>query len=73
MSERRSISTHLSAAILNLTEEEILNYIFEKKTSRSDFAGSCATRAILGSASPEKIDALSQFGKNIGMALSDHR
>ena len=52
---------------INLTEEEYLT-IIEKKTAVL-ISAACATGAILGSASPEKIDALSQFGKNIGMAF----
>ncbi len=52
---------------INLTEEEYLT-IIEKKTAVL-ISAACATGAILGSASPEKIDALAQFGKNIGMAF----
>ena len=52
---------------INLTEEEYLT-IIEKKTAVL-ISAACATGAILGSASPEKIDAMSQFGKNIGMAF----
>ena len=52
---------------INLTEEEYLT-IIEKKTAVL-ISAACATGAILGSASPKKIDALSQFGKNIGMAF----
>jgi len=52
---------------INLTEEEYLT-IIEKKTAVL-ISAACATGAILGSASPENIDALSQFGKNIGMAF----
>jgi len=52
---------------INLTEEEYLT-IIEKKTAVL-ISAACATGAILGSASPEKIDALSQFGKNIGLAF----
>ena len=52
---------------INLTEEEYLN-IIEKKTAVL-ISAACATGAILGSASQKKIDALSQFGKNAGMAF----
>ena len=52
---------------INLTEEEYLT-IIEKKTAVL-ISAACATGAILGSASQEKIDALSQFGKNAGMAF----
>ena len=52
---------------INLTEEEYLT-IIEKKTAVL-ISAACAAGAILGSASPEKIDALSQFGKNMGMAF----
>jgi octaprenyl-diphosphate synthase len=52
---------------VNLTEEEYLT-IIEKKTAVL-ISVSCAAGAILGSASSEKIDALSQFGRNIGMAF----
>jgi octaprenyl-diphosphate synthase len=55
---------------INLTEEEYFS-IIEKKTAVL-ISAACATGAILGSASPEKIDALAQFGKNIGHGLSDH-
>lgn len=52
---------------VNLTEEEYLT-IIEKKTAVL-ISAACASGAILGSASPEKIDALAQFGWNIGMAF----
>jgi len=52
---------------INLTEEEYLT-IIEKKTAVL-ISAACATGAILGSASQKKIDALSQFGKNLGMAF----
>jgi octaprenyl-diphosphate synthase len=52
---------------VNLTEEEYLT-IIEKKTAVL-ISAACATGAILGSASPEKKDALAQFGRNIGMAF----
>jgi octaprenyl-diphosphate synthase len=52
---------------INLTEEEYLT-IIEKKTAIL-ISAACATGAMMGSASQEKIDALSQFGKNAGMAF----
>jgi octaprenyl-diphosphate synthase len=52
---------------VNLTEEEYLT-IIEKKTAVL-ISAACAAGAILGSASPEKIDALAQFGRNIGMTF----
>ena len=52
---------------VNMTEEEYLT-IIEKKTAVL-ISAACAAGAILGSASPEKIDALAQFGRNIGMAF----
>jgi octaprenyl-diphosphate synthase len=52
---------------INLTEEEYLT-IIEKKTAVL-ISAACATGAMMGSASQEKIDALSQFGKNAGMAF----
>ena len=52
---------------INLTEEEYLT-IIEKKTAIL-ISAACATGAIMGSASQEKINALSQFGKNAGMAF----
>jgi octaprenyl-diphosphate synthase len=52
---------------INLTEEEYLT-IIEKKTAVL-ISAACATGAILGSTSQEKIDALAQFGKNVGMAF----
>ena len=52
---------------INLTEEEYFN-IIEKKTAVL-ISASCAAGAILESASPEKIDALAQFGLNAGMAF----
>ena len=52
---------------INLTEEEYFS-IIEKKTAVL-ISASCAAGAILGSASPEQIDVLAQFGRNIGMAF----
>jgi octaprenyl-diphosphate synthase len=52
---------------INLTEEEYLT-IIEKKTAVL-ISAACATGAMMGSASQKKIDALSQFGKNAGMAF----
>jgi octaprenyl-diphosphate synthase len=52
---------------INLTEEEYLT-IIEKKTAIL-ISAACATGAMMGSASQGKIDALSQFGKNAGMAF----
>jgi len=52
---------------VNLTEEEYLT-IIEKKTAVL-ISATCVSGAILGSASPEKMDALAQFGRNIGMAF----
>lgn len=52
---------------VNLTEEEYLT-IIEKKTAVL-ISAACASGAILGSASSENIDALAQFGRNIGMAF----
>ncbi|MBN1472023.1 MAG: polyprenyl synthetase family protein [Syntrophaceae bacterium] len=52
---------------MNLTEEEYLK-IIEKKTAVL-ISASCAAGAILGSASPAKIEALSLFGLNAGMAF----
>ncbi|MGP8152774.1 MAG: polyprenyl synthetase family protein [Smithella sp.] len=52
---------------INLAEEEYFS-IIEKKTAVL-ISASCAAGAIMGSASPEKIDALAQFGKNAGMAF----
>ena len=52
---------------VNLTEEEYLT-IIEKKTAVL-ISAACAAGSILGSASPEKIDALANFGRNIGMAF----
>jgi octaprenyl-diphosphate synthase len=52
---------------IDLTEEEYLT-IIEKKTAVL-ISAACATGAILGSASPEKIGALSRFGKHLGMAF----
>ncbi len=52
---------------VNMTQEEYLS-IIEKKTAVL-ISASCASGAILGSAAPDKIDALSRFGKNAGMAF----
>lgn len=52
---------------VNMTEEEYFS-IIEKKTAVL-ISASCAAGAILGSASPEQIDALALFGRNIGMAF----
>ncbi len=52
---------------INLTEEEYFN-IIEKKTAVL-ISASCAAGAILESASPEKLEALAQFGLNAGMAF----
>ena len=52
---------------INMTREDYLS-IIEKKTAVL-ISAACATGAILGSATPEKVDALSNFGKNAGMAF----
>ena len=52
---------------INLSENEYLK-IIEKKTAVL-ISASCAAGAILGSAQSEKIDALSSFGLNAGMAF----
>jgi len=52
---------------VNLTEEEYLT-IIEKKTAVL-LSVACAAGAILGSASPDKIKALEQFGYKIGKAF----
>ena len=52
---------------VNLTEEEYLT-IIEKKTAVL-LSAACAAGAILGSASPVKIEALEQFGYKIGKAF----
>ena len=52
---------------VNLTEEDYLT-IIEKKTAGL-LSAACAAGAILGSASPDKIEALEQFGYNIGKAF----
>ena len=52
---------------VNITEEEYLA-IIEKKTAVL-LSAACAAGAILGSASQDKVDALYQFGHNIGMAF----
>lgn len=52
---------------INMTRDDYLN-IIEKKTAVL-ISASCAAGAILGSASPEKIDAMARFGKNAGMAF----
>jgi octaprenyl-diphosphate synthase len=52
---------------VNITEEEYLA-IIEKKTAVL-LSAACAAGAILGSASEDKIEAMSQFGYKIGMAF----
>ncbi len=52
---------------VNITEEEYLE-IIEKKTAVL-LSAACAAGAILGSAPEDKIDALTRFGYNIGMAF----
>jgi octaprenyl-diphosphate synthase len=52
---------------VDMTQDEYLS-IIEKKTAVL-IAASCATGAILGGESKEKIDALSGFGLNAGMAF----
>ena len=52
---------------VNLTEEDYLT-IIEKKTAVL-LSAACAAGAILGSAAPEKIEALKQFGYKIGKAF----
>jgi octaprenyl-diphosphate synthase len=52
---------------VNLTEEDYL-IIIEKKTAVL-LSAACAAGAILGSASPDKIEALEQFGYKIGKAF----
>jgi octaprenyl-diphosphate synthase len=52
---------------VNITEEEYLT-IIEKKTAVL-LSAACAAGAILGSAPEEKINALTRFGHNIGMAF----
>jgi len=52
---------------VNLTEEDYLT-IIEKKTAVL-LSAACAAGAILGSASPDKIEALKQFGYKIGKAF----
>lgn len=52
---------------VNLTEDEYL-CIIEKKTAVL-ISAACASGAILGSASPDKTEALEQFGYNIGKAF----
>lgn len=52
---------------VNLTEEDYLT-IIEKKTAIL-LSAACAAGAILGSASPEKIEALKQFGYKVGKAF----
>ncbi len=52
---------------VKMTEEEYLT-IIEKKTAVL-ISAACACGAILGSASEEQISALTQFGRNIGMAF----
>jgi octaprenyl-diphosphate synthase len=52
---------------VKMTEEEYLT-IIEKKTAVL-ISAACACGTILGSASEEQISALTQFGRNIGMAF----
>ncbi|NTW07241.1 MAG: polyprenyl synthetase family protein, partial [Syntrophaceae bacterium] len=52
---------------VNITEEEYLT-IINKKTAVL-LSAACTAGAILGSATQDKIDALSQFGSKIGMAF----
>jgi octaprenyl-diphosphate synthase len=52
---------------VKMTEEEYLT-IIEKKTAVL-ISAACACGAILGSASKEQTSALTQFGRNIGMAF----
>jgi octaprenyl-diphosphate synthase len=52
---------------VKMTEEEYLT-IIEKKTAVL-ISAACACGAILGSTSEEQISALTQFGRNIGMAF----
>lgn len=52
---------------VDITEEEYLA-IIEKKTAVL-LSAACAAGAILGSASPDKIEAMGQFGYKIGMAF----
>jgi octaprenyl-diphosphate synthase len=52
---------------LKLTEEDYLT-IIEKKTAVL-LSAACAAGAILGSAAPDKIEALKQFGYKIGKAF----
>jgi len=52
---------------VNLTEEDYLT-IIEKKTAVL-LSAACAAGAMLGLATPEKIDALKQFGDKIGKAF----
>lgn len=52
---------------VNLTEKDYL-VIIEKKTAIL-LSAACAAGAILGSASPDKIQALEQFGNKIGKAF----
>ena len=52
---------------VNLTEEDYLT-IIEKKTAVL-LSAACAAGAILGSASPDKIEALEKFGYKIGKAF----
>lgn len=52
---------------INITREEYLS-IIEKKTAVL-ISASCAAGAILGGASPERMEALTGFGKKAGMAF----
>jgi octaprenyl-diphosphate synthase len=52
---------------INMTEEEYLS-IIEKKTAVL-ISAACASGAILGSAAPDKIESMEQFGYKIGMAF----
>jgi len=52
---------------INMTEDEYLS-IIEKKTAVL-ISAACASGAILGSAAPDKIESMEQFGCKIGMAF----
>ncbi len=77
------IATHLSGVISSLCEGEVIqahyasqldmnfeNYIkiVELKTS-SLIAASCSAGAIASGATPQRVDAMSQYGNNIGIAF----
>jgi len=52
---------------VNLTEEDYLK-IIEKKTSVL-IAAACTVGAMLGEAAPQRVDALTRFGMNVGSAF----